>query len=122
MKFIPFIILGLQLDDPMRLLNSSRYGMWILVGIMLLIMLVAGLIGFGFYRWGRHRRSHRHRHRHHASRDSSKAEESDDSEDGESHGKRRRRRRRREHRPRNPTLSETGGLPPMRGDGPPPGV
>ena len=27
---------------------------------------------------------------------------------------RRRRRRRREHRPRNPTLAETGGLPPVR--------
>jgi hypothetical protein len=26
----------------------------------------------------------------------------------------RRRRRRREHRPRNPTLAETGGLPPLR--------
>ena len=29
-------------------------------------------------------------------------------------------RRRREHRPRNPTLAETGGLPPIRPDGPPP--
>lgn len=27
-----------------------------------------------------------------------------------------RRRRRRHHRPRNPTLAETGGLPPVRGD------
>jgi FtsZ-interacting cell division protein ZipA len=26
------------------------------------------------------------------------------------------RRRRRHHRPRNPTLAETGGLPPIRGD------
>lgn len=30
--------------------------------------------------------------------------------------RRRRRRRRREHRPRNPTLAETGGLPPVRDD------
>jgi FtsZ-interacting cell division protein ZipA len=29
-------------------------------------------------------------------------------------------RRRREHRPRNPTLAETGGLPPIRTDAPPP--
>jgi len=28
------------------------------------------------------------------------------------------RRRRRDHRPRNPTLAETGGLPPIRQDGP----
>jgi hypothetical protein len=29
-----------------------------------------------------------------------------------------RRRRRRDHRPRNPTLAETGGLPPLRTQGP----
>jgi hypothetical protein len=34
--------------------------------------------------------------------------------DSSGSGRRRRRRRRREHRPRNPTLAETGGLPPMR--------
>lgn len=34
------------------------------------------------------------------------------------HGHRRRRRRRREHRPRNPTLAETGGLPPARSQPP----
>ena len=31
----------------------------------------------------------------------------------------RKRRRRRERRPRNPTLAETGGLPPVRPDEPP---
>ena len=31
------------------------------------------------------------------------------------------RRRRREHRPRNPTLAETGGLPPARTERPPEG-
>ena len=30
------------------------------------------------------------------------------------------RRRRREHRPRNPTLAETGGLPPIRSEDQPP--
>ncbi len=33
---------------------------------------------------------------------------------------RRRRHRRREHRGRNPTLAETGGLPPVRSETPPP--
>lgn len=37
-------------------------------------------------------------------------------------GKRRRRRRRRDHRPRNPTLAETGGLPPVRTGEPPPPI
>jgi hypothetical protein len=31
--------------------------------------------------------------------------------------KERRKRRRRKHRPRNPTLAETGGLPPIRTEG-----
>lgn len=37
-------------------------------------------------------------------------------------GRRRRKwhRRRREHRPRNPTLAETGGLPPIRSEDKPP--
>lgn len=33
-----------------------------------------------------------------------------------SSGKKRRRKRRRAHRPRNPTLAETGGLPPPKND------
>ena len=45
-----------------------------------------------------------------------------DSGTGESGGKhyRRRRRRRRAHRPRNPTLAETRGLPPVRSQPSPP--
>ena len=35
------------------------------------------------------------------------------------HGRKRRRKRRRNHRQRNPTLSETGGLPPSRSDSAP---
>jgi hypothetical protein len=34
--------------------------------------------------------------------------------------RKRKRKRRHEHRPMNPTLAETGGLPPHRGDRPPP--
>jgi hypothetical protein len=34
-----------------------------------------------------------------------------------SSGRRRKRHRRRDHRPRNPTLDQTGGLPPPRADG-----
>lgn len=39
------------------------------------------------------------------------------SSGGEEH-RRRHRRRRREHRPMNPTLAETGGLPPVRSSDP----
>lgn len=43
-------------------------------------------------------------------------------EEGNEDGKHRKRRRhhRRDHRSRNPTLAETGGLPPIRPDQPPP--
>ena len=40
--------------------------------------------------------------------------DSDEIESNTAHSRRRRRRRRRAHRPRNPTLAETGGLPPSR--------
>lgn len=46
-------------------------------------------------------------------------EEGDAPEENSGHGRhhhRRHRRRRRDHRVRNPTLSETGGLPPVRDD------
>lgn len=54
------------------------------------------------------------------------SEEADDDSDDfplrHHHRHRRRRIRRREHRPRNPTLAETGGLPPIRNsETPPPG-
>lgn len=47
-------------------------------------------------------RTHKHHH-----------DSSGDANQG-SGDRRHRRRRRREHRPRNPTLAETGGLPPAR--------
>lgn len=41
-----------------------------------------------------------------------------ESDVGSSSSKHRKRRKRRGHRPRNPTLEETGGLPPSRGNDP----
>lgn len=38
------------------------------------------------------------------------------SDDPPRSGRRRRRHRRRDHRPSNPTLAETGGLPPVKPD------
>jgi hypothetical protein len=38
----------------------------------------------------------------------------DDGQEQESPQRHRRKRRRRDHRPRNPTLAESGGLPPVR--------
>jgi hypothetical protein len=82
-----------------------------------------------------HRRHHHHdhhdhhdHHHHHHHRDHQESDPStvnpaagfDDQEgDGEMPGEPRRRHRHRDHRPRNPTLAETGGLPPIRGEKPP---
>ena len=62
------------------------------------------------------RRQHAH---HHSSRSAVALETSRDEDSPSRSGKRRRRRRSgRKHRPRNPTLAETGGLPPPRPDFP----
>jgi hypothetical protein len=45
------------------------------------------------------------------------AKSSGSRNDGESRGKDRRRRRKRKRRSLNPTLAETGGLPPIRSEG-----
>jgi type VI protein secretion system component VasK len=68
-------------------------------------------------------RQHSHRHHHHHPQTQSATKPARSVENGESdpaEGKtyRRKRRRRREHRPRNPTLAETGGLPPLRTERP----
>ena len=73
-----------------------------------------------------HRRHHQHHHHDHQERRAegaapsaaAAAEETDEAgsgpEEHRQHRHRRRRRRRRDHRPRNPTLGETGGLPPAK--------
>ncbi len=63
----------------------------------------------------RKRRRKRKHHYHYPSANSSPV--AADVKELEQAGKRKSRRRRREHRPRNPTLAETGGLPPIRPDG-----
>lgn len=65
--------------------------------------------------------SHRRDHHHHRSQDKKQSEDlptSVESEQDPERRYRRKRRRRREHRPRNPTLAETGGLPPLRTERP----
>ncbi len=63
-------------------------------------------------------RSHRHHHRSHSQADPNGKPASFESEQDSERRYRKKRRRRREHRPRNPTLAETGGLPPLRTERP----
>jgi hypothetical protein len=67
----------------------------IVLGAVVLVALMAFI--FAFFR---RNQTHLHRHRHHR--------------------KTQKKRRRREHRLLNPTLAQTGGLPPIRTKEPPP--
>ena len=96
------------------------------VGLVVLAILIWAV----FLRKPGGRRRRHHHHRHDATRAGVSAvgeatephdEEVEDDEADEEAGRKggRRRRRRRQHRPRNPTLAETGGLPPPREPRPP---
>jgi len=69
----------------------------------------------------RRRRRREHHHSHHNSSTAAKVVEAPAGQDAPARPYKRRRRRRsgRSHRPRNPTLAETGGLPPIRPEDPP---
>ena len=91
-----------------------------------------GLVTLGLVFWAvfirkkrhRHHSHHHHHHHHHRHYDSARVQEAPEepqTENASSQPERRhhRWRRRRHHRPRNPTLAETGGLPPIRQESPP---
>jgi len=95
-----------------KLQPGTREGLMVLATMVLLISVL--LIWAVFLR---KRRRRQHYHYPHQANGSSQV--AGDPEGGSSKH-RKRRRRHRDHRPRNPTLAETGGLPPIRPDGPPP--
>jgi hypothetical protein len=102
--------MGLTLKEMLML-----FGALALVTVLLVLWAV-------YVRKAPRRHSHRHHHHHHHSpeevNNSSNAVPDGDSEANDEKQYRRKRRRRREHRPRNPTLAETGGLPPVRSERP----
>ena len=88
----------------------------------LLIFGALGLVTLLILFWAvflRKRRRRRQEH-HHSSKPAEVAQAPAEEDVASPSGKRRRRRRSgRSHRPRNPTLAETGGLPPIRLESPP---
>src|SRR5438874_5278115 len=90
----------------------------LLVGCALLVAIVLPFLWAVFLRKRRRRRHHYHYPQNHSP---APAEEiMPNGTDDVSTKRRKWRRRRRDHRPRNPTLAETGGLPPVRPEGTPP--
>jgi hypothetical protein len=107
---------GISRDALLILLVCSGLG-------VLLLLLV--------FWWWQGRRRHRRHHHHHRHRSGASAAPAAATEGGDAAAEtgelatahHHRRRRRRSHRGRNPTLAETGGLPPPRPEGQaPPGL
>jgi uncharacterized membrane protein len=118
----PYLLADVELEDVLatwRSMNSSALGGMVLfcaIGFVVLLVMVWAV----FFRRKKHRRrSHRHSQRHsYTATESPEAQAAEPAVSSEREGRRSRRSRRR-HRVRNPTLAETGGLPPVRPEGPP---
>lgn len=108
----------------------SRDALAVLLSCSALGVLLLLLVWWWWQGRRKHRRHHHHRHRHHHAASSPETAgadagaTTDAAEAGETTvTTHHRRRRRRAHRSRNPTLAETGGLPPPRPEGEtPPGL
>jgi type VI protein secretion system component VasK len=116
-------VLGLSIDLPGDMVPTPWYKLGpsfrnylAICGAIALVTLLAVL-------WAVYlrKRKRRHSRRPHSNDRREGAPPAQQDQQGEpAAGKRRRwRRRRRDHRPRNPTLAETGGLPPLREERPP---
>ncbi len=103
---------------------------WSLTGLPYMFTILGTVIGVGLLGslvivMFRGKGKRRHHHHHHRSADSPPVPTAAVGKDAAmAEGRRRKwRRRRRPHRPLNPTLAETGGLPPVRDPNtPPPGL
>ena len=110
---------------PTDVLPGSSHWMGLTLKELTMVLGAVGLVTALVLIWAVYLRKKPHRHshhHHHHSDDSQDATESTMNSDSGVSGDRRyrrKRRRRREHRPRNPTLAETGGLPPLRAERPP---
>ena len=107
---------------PWTRMDSTTRDILIIIGATALVTVLALIWAVTFKKKRRHHSHHHHHHHHHSHERHETASEAiaDEEPVSESSSRRRRRRhRRREHRPRNPTLAETGGLPPLRTTPPP---
>ena len=102
---------------PWRSINPSTLSGLIVVGAIGLVTLLVLVWAIFFRKRGRRRRLHRHAHQHASTPAESPPDRLEDEEISSSRQEPRpRRHSRRRRRPRNPTLAETGGLPPVRPD------
>ena len=82
------------------------------VVIILSVVALAAFIWAAFIR--QPNAPHKHHHRHHWRHSKHDVAEASGKEKSGFFGRKRRRRKKKKDRPANPTLAETGGLPPVR--------
>lgn len=120
---LDFLILEADTGGPLDLLQPvtrplTATGSKLVLSDVLVIIGVCLLIGaimmVGIVVWMKRFRKKRTRTSAQRYRPVSKTAGTEVAETGHHRAHRRRRRRRRNHRQRNPTLAETGGLPPVR--------
>jgi type VI protein secretion system component VasK len=101
-----------SLDPPTR----ERLVIFGAIGLVTLLVVL-----WAIFLRRRRRRRREHHHSHHQSPPPAEVVEALTGQDAAARPYKRRRRRRSSHslRPRNPTLAQTGGLPPVRPEGPP---
>ena len=110
--------------DANQVLASWRFDSvtrewFIILSAIGLVTLLA--LGWAIFLRKRHRHRHSHHHRHrHSSEPTETQMAPTDAAAAPPEKRRHRRRHRHRHRPRNPTLAETGGLPPIRPEDTPP--
>ncbi|MDB6067278.1 MAG: hypothetical protein JWR26_3486 [Pedosphaera sp.] len=100
-----------------HLLHSMWLQVLLIVGAIIVIVGLVFIWAIFFRKPGRRRRKH-HKHRKKFPQAENKLVEDTVEKTAvtveENNSRKKRRRSRREHRPRNPTLAETKGLPPIR--------
>lgn len=99
------------LESSLKLQIASHNTVWealIMTGSLMFVVGMAGLWAV-YHSKRKRRRKHHHPHREQLAVDVSASDSSAEREE-----KKHRRRRRRSQPPMNPTLAQTGGLPPVR--------
>jgi len=106
---------------PAGQLSPAWVDFFIVLGVILLVTLGLMFWALVFSTKARHRRHrHRHHHHHHHHRENYREKFRKNAADIKELIQPHRHHHRHKHRPTNPTLAETGGLPPIREQEKPP--
>jgi FtsZ-interacting cell division protein ZipA len=122
MNAIPVLLADVETGDVLASWRWSNpaFREWLMIFASIGLVSLLLLLWAAFVRKKRRRR-HSHHHQHHQTERPAEVPEAPQHEEAAASREKRHRRRRsrHRHRPRNPTLAETGGLPPIRQDPPP---